>query len=300
MINTALQSISLNFVVQRILQSAPTWLNVIIVLILGYWLADLVWMLARITDSSQTPTVQMTSSRSDAASEFMFYGAKIADKHLFGKVNLAFEVKSIKDAPKTKLDLVLRGVLAYKPMKEALALISHGNGRQEVYMVGDSLPKNADLVEIYSDRVIIEYQGRYETLLLEKIEGILLQTNVMPQEILRKTIKPFIAPQRVIAPQRAIALRKAFLADPSKLMSMIHIKQQLSGGKLLGYQINPKGDSSLLYELGLQEGDLLISVNGFPVSNRQALNGLRGAERYDVVVMRDGVKIPLSISFLNK
>lgn len=293
MANTVLQIITSNPLVQRIAQSAPTWLNVLIVLVLGYWLADLVWALVPGGNSPQPPTVHATSSKQGAASQAVFYGAKVANKHIFGETDAKPEAQEIKDAPKTRLDLVLRGVLAHNPMEKALALISRGNGRQEVYAVGDSLPGNAELVEIHSDRVIIEYQGRYETLPLEQIKGIALQTNKAPvkKRAPRNTAKP------AIAPKRAASLRKEFLANPSKLMSMVNIKQQRSGGKLLGYQINPKGDPSLFYELGLQEGDVLVSVNGLPVSNTQALNGLRGADRYDVVVMRGGAEVPLSISF---
>ena len=292
MANTVLQTITLNPVVQRIAQSAPTGLNVAIVLVLGYWLADLVWAMVPMADSPQAPAAQVNSSKQGASSQAIFYGAKVANKHVFGEANAEPAAKTITDAPKTRLDLVLRGVLAHNPMEKALALISRGNGRQEVYAIGDSLPGNAELVEIHSDRVIIEYQGRYETLPLEQIKGVALQTTAAPvRKAPRSSTKP------AIAPQRAASLRKEFLANPSKLMSMVNIKQQRSGGKLLGYQINPKGDPSLFYELGLQEGDVLVSVNGLPVSNTQALNGLRGADRYDVVVMRGGAELPLSISF---
>jgi len=294
MSNTVLQTITLNPVVQRIAQSAPTGLNIAIVLVLGYWLADLVWALVPMADSPQVPAAQLSSSKQGTTSQAVFYGAKIANKHVFGETNAEPEAKVIKDAPKTRLDLVLRGVLAHNPMDKALALISRGNGRQDVYAIGDSLPGNAELVEIHSDRVIIEYQGRYETLPLEQIKGIALQTKAAPAPVKRA---PRTSTKPVIAPQRAASLRKEFLANPSKLMSMVNIKQQRSGGKLLGYQIDPKGDPSLFYELGLQEGDVLMSVNGLPISNTQALNGLRGADRYDVVVMRGGAEVPLSISF---
>lgn len=293
MANTALQTIISNPVAQRAVHLAPTWLNVVIVLVLGYWLADLVWALVPVPDSPAAPATQTLSAKQGAANQAVFYGAKVANKHIFGESNATPEAKTIKDAPKTRLDLVLRGVLAHKPMDKALALISRGNGQQEVYAVGDSLPGNAELVEIHSDRVIIEYQGRYETLPLEQIKGVALQTNApaLKPASRKSSAKP------AIAPQRAASLRKEFLANPSKLMSMVNIKQQRSGGKLVGYQINPKGDPGLFYELGLQEGDVLVSVNGLSVSNVKAMNSLRGVDQYDVVVMRGGAEVPLSISF---
>lgn len=289
MANTALQTITSNPIAQKAVQHLPAWLNTLIVVILGFWLADLVWAWVPLPDSPQAVAVQ--AAQPNTASPAVFYGAKVANKHIFGEADIKSAVKEIKDAPKTRLDLVLRGVLAHTPMDKALALISRGSGRQEVYAVGDSLPGNAELVEIHSDKVIIEYQGRYETLPIEQIRGVALQSSVAAKPANTATAKP------AIAPQRAASLRQQFLADPAKLMSMVNIKQQRSGGKLLGYEINPKGDPSLFFELGLQAGDVLVSVNGLPVSNTQALNKLRGADQYDVVVTRGGAEVPLSISF---
>lgn len=292
MANTVLQTITSNPLIQRIAQTAPTWLNVALVLVLGYCLSDLVWAMVPVKDSPQAPAIR-SGVNQVAAKQAVFYGAKIANKHIFGQADVTPETSVVKeDLKETRLDLVLRGILAHKPQSKALAMISRGRSQQEVYAIGDSLPGNAELSEIHRDKVIIEYQGRYETLTLEQIKGVALQTNKAPvKRAPRSSSRP------AIAPQRAASLRKEFLANPSKLMSMVNIKQQRSDGKLLGYQINPKGDPSLFYELGLQEGDVLLSVNGQPVSNTKALNGLRDANRYDVVVMRGGAEVPLSISF---
>lgn len=292
MANTALQTLTTNPLLQKIMQVAPTWLNVVLVLILGYWAADFAWMMVPVKESPKAPPAQVTSS--GVTQQKVFYGAKVANKHLFGQVDAAPVAKIQEDLKETRLDLVLRGVFAHNPQDKALAMISRGNGRQEVYAVGDSLPGNAELVEIHSDKVIIEYQGRYETLTLEQIKGVALQTTSTPAPV-RRT--PSSSNPGTIRPARANQLRQEFLANPSKLMSMVNIKQQRSGGQLLGYQVDPKGDPSLFYELGLQEGDVLISVNGLPLSNTQALGSLRNADRYDVVVMRRGAEVPLSISF---
>ena len=292
MANTVLQTITSNPLIQRLVQGAPTWLNVVIVLVLGYCLADLVWAMVPVKDSPQAPALH-TAVNPGATKQAVFYGAKVANKHIFGQADATPETSVVKqDLKETRLDLVLRGILAHKPQSKALAMISRGRGQQEVYAIGDSLPGNAQLSEIHQDKVIIEYQGRYETLTLEQIKGVALQSNKAPAKRVQSS-----ASRPAIAPQRAASLRKEFLANPSKLMSMVNIKQQRSDGKLLGYQINPKGDPSLFYELGLQEGDVLVSVNGLPVSNTKALNSLRGADRYDVVVMRGGAEVPLSISF---
>ncbi len=292
MINTVWQSLRSRPLWQRLAQRAPAWLNVLIVLILGYWLADFVWALVPIKASPEAPPARVAASSS--ARVKVFHGARIAQKNLFGQSGTAPQSKKeITHAPKTRLDLVLRGVLAHTPAEKALAMISRGSGRQEVYAIGDKLPGDAELAEVHPDRVIIEYQGRYETLPLEKTRGVPIQST-------GKTARPSKRPPshvQNIDPSRASRLRREYLKNPAKLLSMVNIKQQRTDGKLVGFAIEPKGDASLFNQLGLQAGDVVMSVNGIPVSNTRAMNKLRNASRYDVLVLRSGMEIPLSLSF---
>lgn len=292
MAHSALQIISSNPLIQKLAQSAPALINGALVLILGYWLADLVWAMVPVEDGPEAPPARTVVASQQGGGQKTFYGAKIANQHLFGEANApAVKTQEREVKGETRLDLVLRGVLAHNPEEKALAMISRGNGPQDVYKIGDTLPGNVELVEIHRDKVIIDNRGRYETLTLEQIKGVQLQT----------AQKPVAAKSRPAAksipPSRARQLRQEFLNNPSKLLSMVNIKQQRSGGQLTGYQVEPKGDSTLFHELGLQSGDVLVSVNGVPLSNAQGLNKLRGADRYDVVVLRGGAEVPLSIGF---
>ena len=223
--------------------------------------------------------------------------AVLRDMHLFGRADQPKQNNNqpINNAPVSKLDLVLRGVLAHNPQEKALAIISRGRGAEEVYAVGDTLPGNAELVEVHSDRVIISYQGRYETILLEEGQNLnIASTAPVPRSVPRST--PGGNVPRV-SPQRASQLRQEFLANPSKVLSLVNLKQERQGGQLRGYKVTPKGDPALFHEIGLQSGDVITSVNGIPMSNQRALSKLRNAERYDVTVLRNGIEVPISLSF---
>ncbi|WP_126452299.1 type II secretion system protein N [Sulfuriflexus mobilis] len=94
---------------------------------------------------------------------------QIANWHLFGNAGLVAVSKGPTVAPETKLNLLLRGVIASPEQVNAVAIVADGNKAEDkAYGIGDSLPGGAEVKEIYSDRVIIEYRGRAETLTLRR------------------------------------------------------------------------------------------------------------------------------------
>jgi len=76
--------------------------------------------------------------------------------------------KKVLDAPETRLKLTLRGVFASEDSSGGRAIVGDPQGKEENYAVGDPLPGGAKLSEIYPDRIILERNGRFETLRLPK------------------------------------------------------------------------------------------------------------------------------------
>ncbi|MFS1426028.1 type II secretion system protein N [Vibrio splendidus] len=78
-------------------------------------------------------------------------------------------VEQVVDAPKTRLNLVLVRV-ASSNQKNSLAVIAN-RGSQDTYGIGETIDgTRAQQGNVLKDRVIIENQGRNETLMLEGIE----------------------------------------------------------------------------------------------------------------------------------
>jgi len=74
-----------------------------------------------------------------------------------------------KDLPKTNLRLTLTGVSAGSGDKAASALIEGPDKSTLLYKVGDSVPGNATLNNIYVDRVVLKRSGRLENLYFPKV-----------------------------------------------------------------------------------------------------------------------------------
>ncbi|EDY86379.1 general secretion pathway protein C [gamma proteobacterium HTCC5015] len=288
----ALQKLTAHPLWQRFVRVAPSLCTALLLALLAWWSASAVWALVPVASGPDLPLQKTVQSHQPAA---VRYGAQVANKHLFGRADVQQASGEIENAPETRLDLVLRGVLAIEPQESALALISRGTaGLQEVYGIGDTLPGNAELVEVHSDRVIIQYQGRYETLTLQDAPELNIASKDEPQS---QFLPGNASRKQAIAPSRAASLRDKFLKSPSSLMELVTIKPKQENGELVGYQVNPKGDPALFYQTGLRDGDVIVSVNSVPVNKPRKINKLRNADQYDVVVLRNGSKQLLSISF---
>jgi general secretion pathway protein C len=85
--------------------------------------------------------------------------------HLFGH---STAVASPIQAPETRLQLTLQGLFDIDEPGRARALISDSRGVTGSYGVGDDLPGGVKIERIQSDSVILQRNGRLESLPLQK------------------------------------------------------------------------------------------------------------------------------------
>ncbi len=97
---------------------------------------------------------------------------KLVNLHLLGKVEdnakQTPKKQEIIKAPETNLNLKLIGVLFNRQDKDGYAIISESGKSHKTFHKGDKLPGNATLYAVESNRVILERNGRHETLSLLK------------------------------------------------------------------------------------------------------------------------------------
>ena len=211
---------------------------------------------------------------------------------LFGKADVApkksDEISSSEntsavkqDAPRTRLNLTLTGVLASTVPSRSIAVIIYA-GQEASYGIGDTITGTpAKLRDILPDRVILSNQGQDETLMLDGEE--------------------FKAPGREGAAVRATApagktsmsqLRDDLVKNPGKLLDYITISPVMQDGKLQGYRINPGKDVAFFHRMGLQSNDLAVSINGNDLRDNvqamQIMNQLSSMTEMNLTVERNG------------
>ena len=152
----------------RVGEQGLVWLlNLLVLALLGQSIASLTWKMMATSPQQQATTVSPTNNRLPPAQSASVLAQQIASKHLFGKANIV-QGQAV-NAPETKLNLKLSGVIASPSVENALAFIAPGkSAREKAYKVGDNLPGGAILKAISGDRVLLEYRGRMETLTLHR------------------------------------------------------------------------------------------------------------------------------------
>ncbi|MBU2478975.1 MAG: hypothetical protein KKA36_07775, partial [Gammaproteobacteria bacterium] len=153
----------------------------LVALLLGVWLlyrmAVLVWQVVPEPELAEMPaTVTDIAAPAPSSAKPRQDVANLVNWHLFGAPNTSEPAPNTSgpiDAPDTRLNLVLRGVLSSDEPDGARAIIAEPNGNENFFRVGSALPGGAELKEIYADRIILMRAGRHETLRLprEAMEG---------------------------------------------------------------------------------------------------------------------------------
>ncbi|AMQ43962.1 general secretion pathway protein GspC [Aeromonas veronii] len=200
---------------------------------------------------------------------------------LFGKAIPKAQAKAAvaANAPRTQLNAQLNGVLASSDPAKSIAIIAM-SGIQNSYGVGDMIDgTQARIRQVYPDRVIIERDGRDETLMLdgEEYGKQLPQTNAASLG----------------------SLHSELMADPGKITDYLNISPVQVDGRMTGYRLNPGSNPEFFNQSGLQANDLAISINGLDLRDNmqamQAMQQMAGATEMTVTVERQGEQFDIYV-----
>ena len=284
------------------ISKATSLINAALALSIGYVLAVAALdLLPRPQQTAQISTPASASGqRSDGSAQAI--AQQVAAAHLFGTAKIVAVKKVVEkvqeDAPDTRLNLTLHGVLAYDPAESALAMISSGGGLETVYAIGEQIIGNTTLRAVYPDRVIISRSGKDETLRLPEQVAPLGQ--VETAEVNQNVIQETTQVNSGELPSSASELRQRILQQPTLMADLVALRPYNRNGQQVGYRIQPKRDPQLMAGFGLQPGDVITAINGISLDNNRnsltALGQLRTASSADLIILRGGVETPLSIS----
>lgn len=214
--------------------------------------------------------------------------AGIVSAHLFGIAAQGAEPLS-GDAPQTRLPLVLTGVIAGRTPERGMAILGPSPQSARVYAVGDSIPGGATLAAVLARKVLLRQDGALRSLAL-------------PQQSFGAGAPPSAAalpPEETRAPQFAARMRALVRKRPGVLAELLRPEPVISGGHVLGYRIYPGSNPAAFARLGLQPGDLVLAINGTPLTDpgqdQQIFNTLGSSSEATVTVLRNGTRHVLTL-----
>ena len=257
------------------------WLvAVLLVIALAFVLAQTFWLLwygpnEPIPSNSKTRLQVASAGQTVSLSQ-----SQVDSWQLFGSFEqVAPQSDKPTDAPETRLRLELLGVFQTADTEKASAIIAEKGKEGELYRIGDSIPGNASLEEVYPDRVILRRAGRLETLRWSDSSlGGVNQVSRQPAAE-REPQQSQIAEGSEQDMQRQ---RKAIIGQLGL--------QPVAQGDNQGYQLGKRAPKQLISQVGLQSSDVILSVNGHSLGTEEgdmaALRSFQETRQASIVVQR--------------
>jgi len=278
-------------------------LCVLLALLLAQTGASLTWKVVGLTadfgEELTTRSSAVKKARVSRRSPTAVRGSVSAEElSLFGLADLA-KLSSTAPAidpnavPETTLALVLKGIITMEPMQRALAVISEKgkNEEEKLYGVGDTVPGNAVISEIYADRIILRRGGVFETLVMEQDEQAGLTRND-ESELAVNADEAIVSLGDGVHWEVDNSYLTERLNDLPSLAREIGVEVYEENNVQKGYRLISARGSKLLRDLGLQPGDILHEVNGIKLDTIQgglsAYERIRNADEIRLVITRNG------------
>ena len=257
------------------------WLvAVLLVIALAFVLAQTFWLLwygpnEPIPSNSKTRLQVASAGQTVSLSQ-----SQVDSWQLFGSFEqVAPQSDKPTDAPETRLRLELLGVFQTADTEKASAIIAEKGKEGELYRIGDSIPGNASLEEVYPDRVILRRAGRLETLRWSdsSLGGV---SQVSRQPAVERE------PQQS---QIAEGSEEDMQRQRTAIIGQLGLQPVAQGGNQ-GYQLGKRAPKQLISQVGLQSSDVILSVNGHSLGTEEgdmaALRSFQETRQASIVVQR--------------
>lgn len=182
----------------------------------------------------------------------------------------------------TSLNLTLYGIRANESSGGGSAIIAGEDGVQNSYAVGEEVAPGVMLDSVAFDHVILSRGGVKESLYLD-------------QSVPAETVAPTTTTGTTPVPAPASGNGAELNAD--SLQKGIGFAPRNEGGRVTGLVLQPKDDGTMLRIAGFQPGDIVVAINGRPVSSAADIaSQFRPGARLSVEVERGGSKLPIALN----
>ena len=198
------------------------------------------------------------------------------------------------DSKVRQTDIVLLGTVA-GPRKLSYAIFKNSSGMQEVFRIGESVFGLGKLYAVKNDRVSIREGERitdiyFEDLRVKEMKKQGPGGTSLGSQFAQKTGRAsYVVDQAKL--QQAIA-------NPGQMMTDARLRPNVLNGREEGFILSEVKPGGIYSSLGLQDGDILLRINEYDISNPeralQAFSALRGMERVQIDMIRSGARMTMT------
>ncbi len=279
-------------------------LNFLLVALLAYFAAlsvnDIVRLRLVPATAPLPPVVQMPIENLNVHRSRGAY-QEIVSRDIFNIAPLPAEPVHVVEKIDLHLDLI--GVSTATAGKPPFAIISDRTGQQNVYSLGEMIENAGKLVEVDPDKVYIDHSGKKVALYLPKNEMPGPVESAEPTEPpavddsadADSDAEPYDPNVEDLGDNRYKIPKDTLdhtVANLSQTLTEIRAIPNIQNGKTNGFALSEIEPGSVFDEMGLEEGDILHSINGQPMTDpamaMQMMSQLRNATQISIQVLRDG------------
>lgn len=239
------------------------WVTVIFLLSAAWVAGKLIWFPYQQVDfvTWQPSSRNMPAGSQQARLDL----STLQNSHLFGRyqadVVAPVAKPKLEDAPKSRLNLVLVGVVTSSDAGKSLAVVAKG-GKQATYGINEVIVgTQAKVVQVQADRIIVDNSGRNETVMLE---GIKYST---PVQRAAQTSPALSANTK----DKLEQIRAEITKDPKQIFQYVRMSQMKQDGEVVGYRLSAGKSRELFDSVGLKNGDVATHLNGQDLRNAAAM-----------------------------
>jgi len=180
----------------------------------------------------------------------------------------------------TSLSLTLFGVRTNESSGGGSAIIAGEDGVQNSFAIGEEVAPGVTLDSVAFDHVILSRGGVKESLYLD-------------QSVPAETVSPSASGTSATPPASSAGVG----LNAETLQKSIGFAPRNEGGRVTGLVLQARDDGTMLRLAGFQAGDIVVGINGRPVSSAADIaSQIRPGARLSVEVERGGAKVPIALN----
>ena len=164
------------------------------------------------------------------------------------------------------LDITLRGifVVSTDSSKNRAIIMDNQTKKETTYRMGDKIA-DAQLLRIFGNKVIfLRPNGQQEVVYVRELDAKMDSEYAIPDEW--NSVVKSVSDTTFLVDPGVFAHR---VQDLSNLIDMLHIITAYKQGKSIGCRMGQLDEKSLGTALGLQAGDIILSIEDIPATNME-------------------------------
>ncbi|WP_181919220.1 type II secretion system protein GspC [Alkalilimnicola ehrlichii] len=273
---------------------------VLLVILLGHGLANFTWSVIPQSREAAPPPQPIAASATEQRPAGNDY-RRLASISLFGEASPDDVATAPIEAPDTRLNLTLRGILFNSNPDQARAIIAAPGRADEHYRVGQEISRGVQIDRILADRVILRRDGQYETLRLpeDRLDDVASAPPTPRQPSRAQSRSPSQA--STADTQDLNRYRRELLERPDQAQRYLRAEPVNTDSGMQGFRIQPGSDARLFEMAGLEPGDVVTAINDVQLDQMDkaflALEELAGSGDITLRVNRGGREQTVRIQF---